>query len=101
MEDLDRELDDVVLFELPTREHVDAFCDRIRPRWEGWSDADAQLWLLTAQLDGGADLAPLLREAQELMAELGLAAIRYCLDGRLYVLEAARSRATADLAAGA
>ena len=96
MEDLDLELDDVVLFELPTHEHVEAFCDRIRPRWDGWSDRDEQAWLFAALLNDGNDLAPLLRQAQELVAELGLAAIRFGLDGRLYVLEAARSR---DLAA--
>jgi hypothetical protein len=99
MEDWDLELDEVVLFELPTHEHVRAFCGRIRPRWEGWSDLDEQVWLFTAELKGGGDLAPLLREAQELVAELGLEAIRYCLDGRIYMLDAARPRDTADLAA--
>lgn len=87
MENLDRELDDVVLFELPRHEDVGAFRDRLRPRWEGWSDADGAVWLFTAQLKEGGDLVPLLREAQELVGELGLASIRYCLDGRIYVLE--------------
>ena len=97
MDDLDRELDDTVLFELPRREDVRAFRDRLRPRWEGWSDADGEVWLFTAQLERGRDLVPLLREAQELVGELGLASIRYCLDGRVYLLEA-RSRDAADLA---
>jgi len=99
MDDLDRQLDDVVLFELPTREVVQAFHDRLRPRWDGWSDADDDVWLITAQLEGAGDLAVLLRQAEELVVELGLAAIYYCLDGRAYVLEAAPSRAAADLAA--
>jgi hypothetical protein len=86
MDDLDFELDDIVIFELPTFEDVEAFCDRFRPRWDGWSHADEQVWLVTADLgEGAGDLASLLREAQ-----LGLPAIRYCLDGRVYVLEAAR-----------
>jgi hypothetical protein len=99
MEDLDLELDEVVLFELPTQKDVEAFRDRLRPRWEGWSDVDEEVWLFTAQLKGGGDLAPLLRAAQELLAELGLEAIRYCVDGRLYMLDAARPRDAADLAA--
>jgi hypothetical protein len=97
--DLDLALDDVVLFELPNAEEVEAFRDRIRPHWEGWSDADGDLWLLTAQLEKSRDLAPLLREAQELIAERGLDAIRFCLDGRIYLLDAARSSRTAELAA--
>ena len=97
--DLDLALDDVVLFELPKPEDVEAFRERIRPRWEGWSDADGDLWLFTAELEKSRDLAPLLREAQELTAELGLDAIRFCLDGRIYVLDAARTPRAADLAA--
>jgi hypothetical protein len=99
MEDLDLELDDVVLFELPTHEDVEAFCDRIRPRWEGWSDDDEDLWLVTAQLRRTDDLAPLLRDVQGLIGELGLQSIRFFLDGRVYALEAARPPREADLAA--
>jgi hypothetical protein len=96
MDDFDRELDDFVLFELPTYEGMEAFCERLRPRWEGWSDADEDGWLVSAELNGG-DLAELLREAQELIAKLGHDSIRFCLDGRLYVLEAGRLGAAADL----
>jgi hypothetical protein len=91
MHDLDLELDDVVLFELPTQEDVEAFCARIRTRWGGWSDADEDVWLVTAELKGGGDLVPLLHQARALVSELGLPGIRYCLDGRIYVLEAARA----------
>jgi hypothetical protein len=87
MEELPFELDEVVLFELPTQEHAEAFRDRLRPRWEGWSDAEEQAWLFAARLKRAGDLAPLLREAEELVAELGLVAIRFLLDGRVYVLE--------------
>lgn len=89
MDDLDSGLDDALIFELPTFEDVEAFCERFRPRWEGWSHCDDQVWLFTARLDGTGDVATLLREAQELVAELGLSAIRFCLDGRVYALEAA------------
>jgi hypothetical protein len=97
--DLDLQLDDVVLFELRNPEDVEAFRGRLRPRWEGWSDADGELWLFTAELEQSRGLAPLLREAQELIAELDLDAIRFCLDGRIYVLDAARSSRSFDIAA--
>jgi hypothetical protein len=99
MDYLDFELDDAVLFELPTHEDVEAFCDRLRPSWEGWSDLDGDLWLFTAQLERSEDLAPLLREAQVLIAELGLDTIRFCVDGRIYLLDAAQPSRKADLAA--
>ena len=44
--------------------------------------------LVTYEL-AGDDLALLLREVQELVAELALVAIRFYLDGRVYVLGAA------------
>src|SRR5690242_4794179 len=91
MDSFDLDLDDVVIFELPTAEDVEAFRERLRPRWDGWSDADGEVWLFTARFSSGADVAVLLREAQELVAELGLDATRFVLDGRVYELAAARS----------
>jgi hypothetical protein len=91
MDDLDFQLNDVVVFELPTFEDVEAFCDRLRPQFPGWSRADEQVWLFAADLGTGqGDLTSLLREAQELLSELALPVIRFCLDGRVYLLEAAR-----------
>lgn len=91
MDDLELDLDDIVIFELPTFDDIEAFCDRFRSRWDGWSQADEQVWLFSARLSTSDDsLASLLREARELLAELGLAAIRICVDGRVYALEAAR-----------
>jgi len=89
MDILDFELDDVVIFELPTIEVVDAFRERFRPRWDGWSDADGHLWLFTTRLDGEADVAGLMRDAQELLAAHDVASVRFYLDGRVYLLEAA------------
>ena len=88
MDDLDFELDDAVIFELPTLEAVEAFCNRLRPRFDGWSDDDELMWLFTARLDAEADVAGLLREAQEILGKLGVAEIRFFLDGRVYLLEA-------------
>jgi hypothetical protein len=88
MDELESGFDNLVIFELPAFEDVEAFCDRLRPRWSGWSLAEADLWLFTVELRESDDLSQLLRGAEELVAELGLAAIRFYLDGRAYVLEA-------------
>jgi hypothetical protein len=93
MNELDLQLDDVVLFELPTHADVEAFCDRLRSNWPGWSEADGDVWLFAVDVEDRADdLAPLFRTAQELVGELGLASIRFYLDSRIYHLEAAPSR---------
>ena len=88
MDELEARFDNLVIFELPAFEDVEAFCDRLRPRWSGWSLAEADLWLFTVELNESDDLAALLRGAEELVSELGLAAVRFYLDGRAYVLEA-------------
>jgi hypothetical protein len=84
--------DDVVVFELPNSEDVDAFCTHFRSRWPGWSYADADVWLFTVDLLAPTDDLPvLLHEARELGGELGLTTIRFHLDGRVYELEALTS----------
>jgi len=96
MDELDLQLDDVVLFELPTHADVEAFCDRFRSNWPGWSEADGDVWLFAVDLDGRTDdLAGLFRAAQELLAELGLPTVRFYLDSRIYGLEAAAQRVAA------
>jgi hypothetical protein len=90
MDEIDLQLSDVVLFELPTFEAAQAFRVRMRPRWPGWSHNDEPVWLFAAELGGEAEsLALLLREAQALVSDLDLPAIVFCLDGRSYVLDAA------------
>ena len=88
MDELEIQISDVVLFELPTWEAAQAFRVRLRPRWPGWSHDDEPVWLFAAELSDETDnLALLLREAQALLAELDLPAIVFVLDGRSYVLE--------------
>jgi hypothetical protein len=94
VDELDLQLSDVVLFELPSFEDSQAFRVRFRPRWPGWSVDDEGVWLFAVDLsDARADLPPLLREAQDLMVERGLPAIRFVLDDRIYVLEPATAAA--------
>jgi hypothetical protein len=90
MDELDLQLSDVVLFELPSFADAQAFRVRLRSRWPGWSHHDEQGWLFAAELGTEPDALPLLlREAQELVAELDLPAICFVLDSRTYVLEPA------------
>jgi len=88
MDEFEVQLSDVVLFELPTFEAAQAFRVRLRSRWPGWSHDDDQVWLFAAELGAEVDdLALLLREAQELLAELGVPAVVFVLDGRSYILD--------------
>jgi hypothetical protein len=89
MEDETNELSDVVLFELPTCADIDRFHERIRPRWRGWTTRDDEVWLVAAEPSAdAADFAVLLREVEAYVAETGLHAIRFCVDGRFHILEA-------------
>ncbi|HEX4323172.1 MAG TPA: hypothetical protein VHZ77_00920 [Gaiellaceae bacterium] len=99
MDELDLQLDEVVMFELPTLACNAAFSLRLRSRWPGWSAHDDAGWLFAAELlEDGEGMAVLLREAQDLLEELGLPSIRFCLDGGVYTLEAQRTEAGAALA---
>jgi hypothetical protein len=99
VDDLEAQLCDVVIFELPAFEHAEAFGERFGQRWSSRSHVKAGLFLCIVDLHGSDDDLPrLLREAQELIAELGLAAVCFSLDGRVYALEAAPR---ADAAGGA
>jgi hypothetical protein len=87
---LDLQLSEIVLFELPSFAAAQAFRVRLRPRWPGWSHDDQGLWLFAAELGDEPDaVAMVLREAQELIADLDLLAVVFVLDGRSYVLPAA------------
>jgi hypothetical protein len=94
VDEVDLQLSDVVLFELPSYEDSQAFRVHFRPRWPGWSAEDEQVWLFAVDLGAAAaELPLLLREAQDLLADRGLPAIRFVLDSRIYVLDAARAQA--------
>ena len=82
---------DVVRFEIPAYADVDAFCERIRARWPGTRRrGDDDVWLVSARVRRSRnDLARLLRDVEAYVAETGLLAIRYHVDGRAYVMTAA------------
>ena len=60
----------------------------IRPRWPLWQVLDNDVWLVGARAKvDDVDLAVLLREVEAAVSGLDLQAIRYCLDGRFYIME--------------
>lgn len=87
MHDLDLELDDLLIFELPTYAALEAFRDRFRPDWDGWTQVDATMWLFALRLDEHDDVGSVLRAAESLVLRLGLPSVRFTLDGRVYALE--------------
>jgi hypothetical protein len=94
------ETSEMIFFEIPAFVDVTQFCERIRPNWPGWKLLDVDVWLVgaTVKVDD-TDLAALLRAVEVAIAELNLRAIRYCLDGRFYVMCAPRVETPADAAA--
>ena len=90
----------MIFFEIPAYADVEQFCARIRPRWPGWKMLDVDVWLVgaTVKVDD-SDLAVLLRAVGDAIAELELLAIRYCVDGRFYVMGGPRVEGPTETAA--
>jgi predicted PP-loop superfamily ATPase len=89
MEDTALSLSNVVRFEIPAYAGIDDLCAYIRPRWGGSIKFQDDVWYVSARIRRSKnDLAELLREVEAYVAEAGLQAIRYELDGRFYIMEA-------------
>jgi hypothetical protein len=91
MEGSPLEMSNIVRFELPAYANADAFCARIRSRWAGTRRLDGDVWCISARVrKTKSDLALLLREVEAYVADAGLQAIRYELDGRWYIMDEPR-----------
>jgi hypothetical protein len=91
MEDTALSLSNVVRFEIPAYAGIDELCAYIRPRWGGSIKFQDDVWYVSARVRRTKnDLAQLLRKVEAYVAESGLQAIRYELDGRFYIMEAQR-----------
>jgi hypothetical protein len=88
--DFDGRLNDVVLFEIPEFEQAMGLCGRLATNWMAWVHRRDEVRFVAALLvpEAEGDLAALLRTVEQWVAERGLVAIRFELDGRAYVLEA-------------
>jgi hypothetical protein len=93
--DSDTSLQDIVLFELPTRVTAERLLGAVSPRRLAWLETGDGAAVVGVFLHAGeSDLALLLREVQDWLETAKLAAIRFELDGRTYVLEATRPALT-------
>jgi hypothetical protein len=91
MEDTALSMSNVVRFEVPAYAGIDELCAYIRPRWGGSIKFQDDVWYVSARVRRTRnDLAQLLRKVEAYVAESGLQAIRYELDGRFYIMEAQR-----------
>jgi hypothetical protein len=91
MEDTALSMSNVVRFEIPAYAGIDELCAYIRPRWGGSIKFQDDVWYVSARVRRTRnDLAQLLRKVEAYVAESGLQAIRYELDGRFYIMEAQR-----------
>lgn len=81
-------MDEIVLFELPTQEASESLVMHLgqtRLAWLQSGEAETVVGVLLNPDDG--DLAVLLRSVEGWVDQSGFAAIRFELDGRVYVLE--------------
>jgi hypothetical protein len=89
MEDIALSMSNVVRFEIPAYAGIDELCAYIRPRWGGSIKFQDDVWYVSARVRRTRDdLAQLLRKVEAYVAESGLQAIRYEVDGRFYIMEA-------------
>jgi hypothetical protein len=88
----DAELNELVFFEIPGFELAARLCERVgseRLAWVQSGDGIRRVAVLIQTEEG--DLAALLRTVERWVAEHELVAIRFELDGRLYVLDSGKS----------
>ena len=90
----------MIFFEIPAYVDVEQFCARIRPRWPGWKMLDVDVWLVGASVKVDDSISPYFcARWRDAVAELELLAIRYCVDGRFYVMGGPRVEAPTEAAA--
>jgi hypothetical protein len=82
-------LDELVIFELPTRRLAEGLLGQLSPKRFAWMQNSEEAVVLAALLNPDPlDLAALLRAVQSWLSRTGLVAIRFEVDGRAYVLDA-------------
>jgi hypothetical protein len=84
----DASLNELVLFEIPGLELATQLCERVGADRLAWVESgdEVRRVAVVIQLAEG-DLAAILRTVEGWVAEHGLVAIRFELDGRIYTLE--------------
>jgi hypothetical protein len=83
-------LEELVIFELPTPRLAEGLRAQLSPKRFAWIQNDEDAAVVAALLNPDyLDLAVLLRAVQSWLSATGLVAIRFEVDGKLYVLDAA------------
>ena len=83
-------LDELVIFELPDRRLAAELLADLAPKRFAWMQCGDDAAVVATLLDPDRlDLALLLRGVQRWLAWRGVVAIRFELDGKMYVLDAA------------
>jgi hypothetical protein len=83
---------DIVLFELPSRFWAERLLQCVHDARLAWLEPDEDASVVGIFLHGDpADFARLLRQVQEWVGRTGLVAIRFQVDGRMYVLHGSES----------
>jgi hypothetical protein len=77
---------DVVHFELPKFVEVGELLARLGTHCPVAAAVDGNVWLVTAAVGDGHELAIVLREVERYIADTELLAIRFCVDDRYYVM---------------
>jgi hypothetical protein len=88
----DASMNELVFFEIPGVELAAQLCEEVgseRLAWVQTGGSMRRVAVLIQAEDG--DLAAMLRTVEQWVADHGLVAIRFELDGRTYVLEAGES----------
>jgi hypothetical protein len=94
---IERPLNEIVLFELPDRWLSESLLARTTASRIAWLETGGGLFRVGVLLNTNVDdLALLLRGVQIWLADSGLMAIRFEVDGRMYALERASSAVAAS-----
>ncbi len=79
-----------MIFELPTRRLAEGLLAQLSPKRFAWIQNDEDAAVVAALLNPDQlDLAVLLRAVQSWLSATGLLAIRFEVDGKPYILDAA------------
>jgi hypothetical protein len=82
------ELNETLVFEVPSVTEGESLCERLRPRWHVDSYDCTDVVLVAAELrPADDDLAVLLRAVKLWALDAAVPLMRFHLDGRAYVLE--------------
>jgi hypothetical protein len=84
---LDDLLEDHVVFAFFDRRDARGLSNRLRRTWGGWVAPHAGTWLVGVEVRAdGADLAALLHDVVEWLAEADIDGVGFHVDGRVYTL---------------